>query len=38
MPSLEGIPFNMLTNEDRGLLEAPFGESKIKEAIWSCGR
>ncbi|XP_058758224.1 uncharacterized protein LOC131631444 [Vicia villosa] len=36
-PCLEGISFKRLSMEDITLLEAPFEESEIKEAIWGSG-
>ncbi|XP_058764508.1 uncharacterized protein LOC131637959 [Vicia villosa] len=34
---LDGIHFNNIIESDSALLESPFLEEEIKEAIWSCG-
>ncbi|GAU22344.1 hypothetical protein TSUD_106720 [Trifolium subterraneum] len=35
-PFLQGINFNMLSDEDNGLLLEPFTGEEVKEIIWSC--
>ncbi|XP_019465331.1 PREDICTED: uncharacterized protein LOC109363522 [Lupinus angustifolius] len=36
MPSLDGIVFNRITEEDDNHLIVQFKEDEIKEAVWSC--
>ncbi|XP_019427123.1 PREDICTED: uncharacterized protein LOC109335445 [Lupinus angustifolius] len=36
MPSLDGIDFNYLSDENNAFLTAKFEVEEIKEAIWSC--
>ncbi|XP_058762988.1 uncharacterized protein LOC131636401 [Vicia villosa] len=36
-PSLDGIVFDKISEEDRGWLESPFQDDEIKEAIGGCG-
>ena len=36
-PTLDGIPFQTISQHQSNMLVAPFQEEEIKEAIWDCG-
>ncbi|GKV36495.1 hypothetical protein SLEP1_g44621 [Rubroshorea leprosula] len=35
-PVLDGIEFKKISDEERVMLEAPFSEEEVRQAVWSC--
>ncbi|GKV50269.1 hypothetical protein SLEP1_g56981 [Rubroshorea leprosula] len=35
-PVLDGIEFKKISDEERAMLEAPFSEEEVRQAVWSC--
>lgn len=36
-PILGDVDFRQISDESKSMLTTPFSETKIKEAVWSCG-
>ncbi|GKV01533.1 hypothetical protein SLEP1_g14082 [Rubroshorea leprosula] len=35
-PVLDGVEFKKISDEERAMLEAPFSEEEVRQAVWSC--
>ncbi|GKV41384.1 hypothetical protein SLEP1_g48927 [Rubroshorea leprosula] len=35
-PVLDGVDFKKISHEEKAMLEAPFSEEEVRQAVWSC--
>ncbi|GKV01589.1 hypothetical protein SLEP1_g14135 [Rubroshorea leprosula] len=35
-PVLDGVEFKKISDDERAMLEAPFSEEEVRQAVWSC--